>query len=236
MSESRIKTGIAGLDERLGGGLPSGSLVLLLSKSETSLRMFGQQVSYSMAEGGNRVFYLTILKEPHYVREEMDLYEWKTAGFEEKGRWFFVDGCTPKISALMGQHRTGPRFDLFVLIRASIFSKMEKQEVIVIDSLSDLLVTQESQTVIELLEIASSHIRKNGGLLFIPIIMDMHEPRLIATISHLADVVIELEIDETRFNGIMRFWKMRRARSEPLGLQFSITDRGIMTETFSRVV
>jgi len=238
MKENRMRTGIAGLDERLGGGLPSGSLVLVLSNSETALRMFCQQVPYNLACVGHKVFYLTILKEPQYIREEMDLYEWTTASFEGKKRWTFVDGCTPRIDALllkMPDDKMDSQFDLSVSLRTEILSKLGNEDVVVVDSLSDALLSQELRYVVELLEILSAQVRKTGGLAFLSLIRSMHDERTIATLSHLADSVIELAIGETYFEGKIRFWKMRRARLEPLFLPFSITERGIMAETFKRV-
>ena len=238
MKENRMKTGIGGLDERLGGGLPSGSLVLVLSNSETALRMFCQQVPYNLARVGHKVFYLTILKEPQYIREEMSLYEWATVSFEEKKRWTFVDGCTPRIDALLlktPNDTMDSQFDLSVSIRTEILSKLGNEDVVVVDSLSDVLLTQELHYVVELLEILSAQVRRSEGLAFLPLIQSMHDAKIIATLSHLADSVIELAIGETYFEGKIRFWKMRRARSEPLFLPFSITERGIMAETFKRV-
>jgi len=238
MKEKRMRTGIGGLDERLGGGLPSGSLVLVLSNSETALRMFCQQVPYNLAHVGHKVFYLTILKEPQYIREEMNLYEWATASFEEKKRWTFIDGCTPRIDALLlktANDTMDSQFDLSVSIRTEILSKLKNEDVVVVDSLSDALLTQELRHVVELLEILSAQVRRTEGLAFLPLIQSMHDEKTIATLSHLADSVIELAIGETYFEGKIRFWKMRRSRSEPLFLPFSITERGIIAETFKRV-
>jgi len=238
MKEKRMRTGVGGLDERLGGGLPSGSLVLVLSNSETALRMFCQQVPYNLACAGHKVFYLTILKEPQYIKEEMDLYGWTTSSFEEKKKWAFVDGYTPRIDALLlktSNDAIDSRFDLSVSIRTELLSKLGNEDVIVVDSLSDVLLEQELHYVVELLEILSAQVRRCEGLAFLPLIRSMHDEKTIATLSHLADSVIDLAIGETYFEGKIRFWKLRRARSEPLFLPFTITERGIMAETFKRV-
>jgi len=239
LKEARMKTGIGGLDERLGGGLPSGTLVLLLSNSEMALRMFCQQVSYNFACTGHKVFYLTILKEPQYIREEMDLYGWSTTDFEEKKRWSFVDGYTARVNALLLKAPNGTmnsRFDLSVSIRAEILSKLGSEDVVVVDSLSDVLLEQELRYVVELLEILSAQVWRSEGLAFLPLIQSVHDEKTIATLSHLADCVIDLSIGETYFEGRIRFWKLRRARIEPLFLPFSITERGILAETYKRVV
>ena len=238
MKEKRLRTGIGGLDERLGGGLPSGSLVLVLSNSETALRMFCQQVPYNLAFTGHKVFYLTILKEPQYIKEEMDLYGWTTTNLEEKKRWTFVDGYTPRIDAFLLKTRNDAmdsRFDLSVSIRTEILSKLGNEDVVVVDSLSDVLLEQELHYVVELLEILSAQVRRSEGLAFLPLIQSMHDEKTIATLSHIADSVIDLGIGETYFEGKIRFWKLRRARSEPLLVPFSITERGIMADTFKRV-
>ena len=236
MSEDKIKTGIIGLDERLGGGLPKGSIVLIVSDSETCLRMFSQQVPFNMASIGLKVIYFSIVKEPQFVREEMDLYKWDTVPLEEKGAWVFVDAYTPKIDTLLLHSVVTPDSTPLALIRSEMLSKLKKGEVVVIDSLSDLLVTQKPDSVIELLEIISAKIMKIGGLALIPVLKNMHDKKTIATISHLADVVLEFIVGEARFEGRLVFWKMRRVRLEPLFLPFSITDRGIVAETFRRVI
>ncbi len=75
-----------------------------------------------------------------------------------------------------------------------------------IDSLSDLLVNHDAASVRELLEILGSQIHQRNGLVF------MH------------------------LEGKLRFYKMRRAQLRPMLLPFSITDRGVMAETFGRVI
>jgi len=69
-----------------------------------------------------------------------------------------------------------------------------------------------------------------------PILSDMHDQKTVATISHLSDVVVEFDLESEHLEGKLRFWKMRRATLRPLLLPFSITDRGVMAETFGRVL
>ncbi len=232
----RIETGVAGLDERLGGGLPSGSLVLLLSNSETCLRLFQQQALFHIALAGRRVFYLTVIKDPEYIRDEMVLYGWDVKNFESKNLWLFVDAYTQKVDSLMMAPQAGPKFDLMVLIRRAILSQLKDGDVILFDSLSDILLMQSTLPTIELLEIVSSQVRKTKGIVFLPVFMEMHDKKTLAIISHIADVVVDLELGKMQFEGKMRFWKMRGVRAEPLSLPFSITDRGLMADTFTHVV
>jgi len=248
----RIRTGMGGLDEKLGGGIPAGSSILLISNQEGPVRLFCQQIAYSMGTEGHKIHYFTIVKEPPYIREEMMVYDWDTVEMEQGGQWTFIDAYSPRVQALLqggqgplsmgfqtpGMH-PGSRVlgsDLFVTLRRDILSQLDEGDVVVIDSLSDLLVNHETASVRELLEILGSQVREKSGLVFMPILSDMHDQKTVATISHLSDVVVEFDLESEHLEGKLRFWKMRRATLRPLLLPFSITDRGVMAETFGRVL
>ncbi len=243
---------MGGLDEKLGGGIPAGSSILLISNQEGPVRLFCQQIAYSMGTEGHKIHYFTIVKEPPYIREEMMVYDWDTVEMEQGGQWTFIDAYSPRVQALLqggqgplsmgfqtpGMH-PGSRVlgsDLFVTLRRDILSQLDEGDVVVIDSLSDLLVNHETASVRELLEILGSQVREKSGLVFMPILSDMHDQKTVATISHLSDVVVEFDLESEHLEGKLRFWKMRRATLRPLLLPFSITDRGVMAETFGRVL
>ncbi len=245
---------MGGLDEKLGGGIPAGSTVLLISNQEGPVRLFCQQIAYMLGNEGHRIHYFTIVKEPSYIREEMMVYEWDTGEMEQGRQWTFIDAYSPRVQALLqggglrqpmgllgpsGALSAGARVlgsDLFVTLRRDILSQLDEGDVVVIDSLSDLLVNHETSSVRELLEILGSQIHARNGLVFMPILSDIHDPKTVATISHLSDVVVEFELESEHLEGKLRFWKMRRATLRPLLLPFSITDRGVMAETFGRVI
>ncbi len=247
---------MGGLDEKLGGGIPAGSTVLLISNQEGPVRLFCQQIAYSLGSEGHRIHYFTIVKEPSYIREEMMVYEWDTGEMEQGRQWTFIDAYSPRVQALLqggGQQQQSMGFlgpnsgmlsagsrvlgsDLFVTLRRDILSQLDEGDVVVIDSLSDLLVTHETSSVRELLEILGSQIHTRNGLVFMPILSDIHDPKTVATLSHFSDVVVEFELESEHLEGKLRFWKMRRATLRPLILPFSITDRGVLAETFGRVI
>jgi KaiC/GvpD/RAD55 family RecA-like ATPase len=243
---------MGGLDEKLGGGIPTGSSVLLVSNQEGPVRLFCQQIAYSLCSEGHRIHYFTIVKEPPYIREEMMVYDWDTVEMEQGGQWTFIDAYSPRVQALLqgGQGHLSMGFatpgmhpgsrvlgsDLFVTLRRDILSQLDEGDIVVIDSLSDLLVNHDASAVRELLEILGSQVREKNGLVFMPILSDMHPPEIIATISHLSDVVVDFEVESEHLEGKLRFWKMRRATLRPLLMPFTITDRGVMAETFGRVI
>ncbi len=81
-----------------------------------------------------------------------------------------------------------------------------------------------------------NQVRQRNGLVFMPILSDMHDSKTVAEISHLSDVVVDFELESEHLEGKLRFYKMRRSQLRPLLLPFSITDRGVMAETFGRVI
>ena len=250
----RIRTGMGGLDEKLGGGIPAGSTVLLISNQEGPVRLFCQQIAFLLGNEGHRIHYFTIVRDPPYIREEMMVYGWDTSEMEQGRQWIFIDSYTPRVQALL-QGGSGPQnqpmgfsqglmspgsrslgSDLFVTLRRDILSTLDEGDIVIIDSLSDLLVTHDTTSVRELLEILGNSVRQKNGLVFMPILSDMHDPKVVAEISHLSDVVVDFELESEHLEGKLRFYKMRRSQLRPLLLPFSITERGVMAETFGRVI
>jgi archaellum biogenesis ATPase FlaH len=123
-----------------------------------------------------------------------------------------------------------------VTLRREILSQLDEGDIVMIDSLSDLLVNHDAASVRELLEILGSQIHQRNGLVFMPILSDIHDSHVVATLSHMSDVVVEFELESEHLEGKLRFYKMRRAQLRPMLLPFSITDRGVMAETFGRVI
>ncbi len=234
--EGRISTGIGGLDEQLQGGFPPGSLVLLMSSSETSLRTFSQQVAHHMASQGRRVFYIAILREPSYVKEEMTVFGWEVEALIRKGYWNFIDAYTPRINTLLMQKQPLITQDLMVQVRSHLLPNLQDGDAIIIDSLSDLLISQGSETTLELLEILSSLMRTKNGIAFLPLLPDLHDRQTTFMISHQSDTVVEFAVEERSLEGKIIFWKMRRARLQPMFLPLSIKERGIVVETFRRIL
>ncbi len=146
----RIRTGMGGLDEKLGGGIPSGSSVLLISNQEGPVRLFCQQIAFLLANEGHRILYFTIVREPSYIREEMMVYEWDTREMEQGRQWTFIDAYSPRVQALQQGGPTqqptgllGPGMmkgagsrvlgsDLFVTLRRDILSQLDEGDIVII--------------------------------------------------------------------------------------------------------
>src|SRR5947208_6750515 len=96
----RIRTGMGGLDEKLGGGIPSGSSVLLISNQEGPVRLFCQQIAFLLANEGHRILYFTIVREPSYIREEIMAYECATPQMHHARHSTPIHASRPRAPAL----------------------------------------------------------------------------------------------------------------------------------------
>src|SRR5438552_17660305 len=117
----------------------------------------------------------------------MMVYEWDTRETAQGRQWTFIDAYSPRVQALQQGGPTqqptgllGPAMmkgagsrvlgsDVFVTLRRDILSQLDEADIVIIDSLSDLLVTHEVETVRELLEVLRIQVRQRNGLVYMPI-------------------------------------------------------------------
>ena len=82
-----VKTGIAGLDEFLMGGLPP-RIILLTGSPGSGNEVFAKQVLFNRVKTCP-VTYFTVNATAESVREDMAAYGWDTVPFEETDAWKF---------------------------------------------------------------------------------------------------------------------------------------------------
>ena len=78
-----VKTGIAGLDEFLLGGLPP-KIILLTGSPGSGNEIFARQVLFNRVKMCP-VTYFTVNATAESIREDMAAYGWDTTPFEEDG-------------------------------------------------------------------------------------------------------------------------------------------------------
>src|SRR5207247_10323428 len=67
----RAKTGIPVLDERLQGGFPRPSTLLLFSDKPTEKRLFGEHFVIQGVKAGETCLYVDFFRAPHLARDEL---------------------------------------------------------------------------------------------------------------------------------------------------------------------
>ena len=212
-----VKTGIAGLDEFLQGGLPP-RVFLLLGSLGSGLEVFAKQVAYSRAKQVG-VTYFTVTKSADSVMDDMAAFGWHISSLKQRENWRFVslvevESLTDAITGEMEQHRS-----------------------IVLDSLSELMLTHKTEEVITLLNSMSTKNRECEELHLILMTEGMQRPRIENTMQHFADGVIVFATSwgtEASSRSLM-IKKIRGAGVPTRTLPYSIGEKGFTIETATRI-
>jgi len=119
-----LKTGIAGFDEFLHGGLPP-KVLLLTGPPGSGNEIFARQIIYNKAKQ-SKITYITFNTTFDSVKEDMAAYGWDITPLQENGNWKFLNLKASK----------KPVDD--------ITAEIKEQRSIILDSLSELLFTQKT--------------------------------------------------------------------------------------------
>jgi len=102
----RVKTGIPGLDELLGGGIPQGRLVLVVGGPGTGKTILGTQFLVNgIVQSGENGLFVSLDEPKHLVYKEMAPFGWNLADLEKQGKFSFVDASP--IRQLPGEVKIG---------------------------------------------------------------------------------------------------------------------------------
>ncbi len=90
----RVKSGIKGLDDLLGSGLPKKKCTLLVGGPGSGKTIFALQFLVAGAQSDDPGLYISLDEKPEEVKEEMASFGWDLEGLEREGKLFFID-ATP---------------------------------------------------------------------------------------------------------------------------------------------
>lgn len=90
----RTPTGIAGLDELLGGGIPRGRSTLVVGSPGSGKTILAIQFLRNGAAREERGLYVSLDEAPQQIKENTVAFSWNLDELERQGRLFFVD-ATP---------------------------------------------------------------------------------------------------------------------------------------------
>jgi flagellar protein FlaH len=211
------QTGISGLDEFLLGGLPS-NVFILIGPPGSGIEVFARQIAYTGAEQ-SEVTYCTVARTAESVREEMTDYGWNILSQEKAEAWKFVNlSQVTSISPL-------------------ILNEMKQNRRIVVDSLSELLLTHKLEEVIELINAMAAQNMESQELHFLLLTEGMHDSQVETSLQHFADGIINFNLNweaEASSRRIM-LKKMRGAMVPLRSLPYIIRKTGFMIETAIRI-
>ena len=91
MPLERVKTGIEGLDELIGGGLPKGRIYLVAGETGTGKTIFTLQYLYQGINLGENGVYVTIDEKPEHVVEDALTLGWDLEKLVDENRLLIVE-------------------------------------------------------------------------------------------------------------------------------------------------
>ena len=202
-----VKTGVAGLDEFLLGGLPP-KIILLTGLPGSGNEVFARQVLF------NRV-------SAESIREDMAAYGWDTTPFEEDGAWKFKNLKNTTASALPDV----------------ILDEMKESRTVAIDSTSELLLNLKIKEIADLLAVMMHQNRKSQNFHLLLLAEGMQDPQAETTINHFAEGSINFALtwsaDSTMRHLIIR--KMSGTIIPTRRLTYTLGRKGFIIETATRI-
>ncbi len=151
----RVPTGIGGLDELLGGGIPKGRCVLAVGSPGSGKTTLAMQFLRFGAMSEERGLYVTMDESPDQIKENLSGFRWDLDKLEREGKLFFID-ATPmrhvRTKALDYSEQTMlptaavvfPELTLKDLIRTvSRVVEEEKIQRIVVDPVTSIMLRYE---------------------------------------------------------------------------------------------
>jgi KaiC/GvpD/RAD55 family RecA-like ATPase len=213
-----IKTGIAGLDEFLTGGLPP-RILLLTGTPGSGNEIFAKQIAYTRAKQNNNVTYFTVNTSFDSIKEDMNAYNWDITPLETSGNWKFK--TLSKTSDLA----------------QTITEEMKQKRTIIIDSISEVLFTRKTQEAINLLTEMSRQNKNSENFHLLLLTEGMQDPNAETAMQHFAEGVInfntEWTTDSTKRDILIR--KMKGSFIPNRKLPYSISKKGFIIETATRI-
>jgi KaiC/GvpD/RAD55 family RecA-like ATPase len=214
-----LKTGIAGFDEFLMGGLPP-KVITLTGAPGSGNEIFARQILFNRAKN-SAITYFTVNATPDSVREDMAAYGWDTLPYEAKETWRFKSlKNTPTKEILQ-----------------TIQEEMQQSRTVAIDSVSELLLDHKIKDIINLITDMTDQNKKSPNCHFLLVTEGMQDQQAETTMNHYAEgamtFALTWTVDSTMRHLIIR--KMSGTIVPTRRLNYNLGRRGFIIETATRI-
>ena len=229
----RLFTGIEALD-RIFGGFPDGSVLLISGLPGSGFDIFAQQILYTASSTNNcSALYVAVDRPPLEVESEMVERGWRIDALDEK-KWEFLDAYTVKQNVLKGVIGVKGFTDLF----KGLPSLIKEGKWLAVDTLSSFIEALRFEEVLEVLAELVEKARDNGGLHLLLVVEGLHDEKTLIKLTHAVDGLLNLTL-ESRYAepvGLITVKKLRRMDHVRRVISYRITENGLVVETATRIV
>jgi KaiC/GvpD/RAD55 family RecA-like ATPase len=231
----RVKTGVKGLDEIIGGGYPEGTNILVTGGTGTGKTIFCAQFLYMGAKFYNETGIIVTLEErPEDFRKEMIGFGWDFQKLEDENKIIIIDAATSRSGIHAKERHTMPKgFDIDALI-TEIYKAAKKIDAkrVVIDSIPslELRVLEQSQIRKAIYRLAS--LLLEIGVTSLITTESKDDKRLsrygVEEFVSRGVIIFSLEEKGLDLKRNLRIRKMRETKHTMRNIPFEIQDEGIV--------
>ncbi len=188
--DRRRKTGIGPLDDRLNGGFPAASTLLLFSDKPTEKRVFAENFAVEGAKAGEKTLYVDFYRSPALARAELARF-----GRFSKDRLVFVDAIAPQLLIESRERYHVEDIDSLGGICDTIAQAIheEKPERIVIDSMEFLSDRFPKEAVLTQWRRIISEAQAAGSVICFLFINWTYQEKDLETIRAMVDFIVEFQ-------------------------------------------
>ncbi len=236
----KFSTGITPLDAQLGGGFPSGSVILLLEVPGAGADVFSFHFAVAGVNNNEKILYITTNDTKEQILQNIRLYFALDNGVAD--RIEFLDLVSARllqqgevksdVKAFLRQMKHDPLKHVRTTIANSDHDR------VILNSLSYFVLNYTSDDVVELINELSLKAKKNDSVVLILMTKGIADERLENTIKFMADGVIEMAINESgnEIQRVLKILKLKRVLVPKSILRYDLTERGIRMESVMRVL
>lgn len=234
----KYSTGITPLDAQLGGGFPSGSLILLLEEPGAGADVFSFHFAVAGATNEEKVLYISTNDTKDQIIENVKLY-------------FSIDDKVAEriefLDLVAGQLDQSQKSDVKVFLKQMkhdplkyVRMKLQRcdHDRIILNSLTYFILNYTSDDVVELMNTLSLISKKNDSVILVLMTKGIADEKLENTIKFVADGIIEMTINESgnEVQRLLKILKLKRVLVPKSILRYDLTDKGIRMESVMRVL
>jgi KaiC/GvpD/RAD55 family RecA-like ATPase len=190
----RVQLGVSEIDQPMLGGLPRGSLILVIGPPGAGKSILSKLFLYKGAQDDETPILLSTSEEESTIRETFRLFNWASS---VEGRLVLID-C---YSWRAGKPRTKFSASLTSLTEVSLAISGALESIkgngrFVLDSFSDFVKYAGIDRSIRFLDSARTKLKQNGVTGMILLEEGMHAPRTVTSVEYSTDGTIRMRFAE----------------------------------------
>lgn len=234
-------TGISGLDAQLGGGVPRGLTLLVISEPGNAIPLFAEQFAGGGLDAGDDVHFFEFDRPLVGIPQRVASFIMR--GNEKKAAFYLYDGYSSSFAARGGRMREPNAVPIPPMhAMASMLGALQQQSAtrpyrVVVESLSSLGKDGNERELIEFFRNLVYMGWDMGGLHLVGLVKGLHSPEVEARLRHLAGGVLEFGVEKKGFGTYNSLFvsKLLNVQDPVKILQWKETDKGLWLESTKRV-